>query len=69
MPPFPGLGYPLAPGYETVGTVARVCESPDIRVGDTVFVPDSYSPRRAREACEVAFGDPQCLKMMIDWQA
>ncbi|TNF51148.1 MAG: chlorophyll synthesis pathway protein BchC, partial [Burkholderiales bacterium] len=23
MPPFPGLGYPLVPGYETVGTVQR----------------------------------------------
>jgi 3-hydroxyethyl bacteriochlorophyllide a dehydrogenase len=43
MPPFPGLGYPLVPGYETVGSVVRVGESPDIRVGDTVFVPGSYS--------------------------
>jgi 3-hydroxyethyl bacteriochlorophyllide a dehydrogenase len=43
MLPFPGLGYPLVPGYETVGTVVRVGESPDIRVGDTVFVPGSYS--------------------------
>jgi 3-hydroxyethyl bacteriochlorophyllide a dehydrogenase len=24
---------------------------------------------RAREAYEVAFGDPQCLKMMLDWRA
>ena len=23
MPPFPGLAYPLVPGYETVGTVVR----------------------------------------------
>ena len=23
---------------------------------------------RAREAYEIAFGDPQCLKMMIDWR-
>jgi 3-hydroxyethyl bacteriochlorophyllide a dehydrogenase len=43
MPPFPGLGYPLVPGYETVGTVVRVGASSDIRVGDTVFVPGSYS--------------------------
>ena len=43
MPPFPGLGYPLVPGYETVGTVVRVGESADIRIGDTVFVPGSYS--------------------------
>jgi 3-hydroxyethyl bacteriochlorophyllide a dehydrogenase len=43
MPPFPGLGYPLVPGYETVGTVVRAGESPDIAVGDTVFIPGSYS--------------------------
>ena len=43
MPPFPGLGYPLVPGYETVGTVVRVGDSPEIRVGDQVFVPGSYS--------------------------
>ena len=36
MPPFPGLGYPLVPGYETVGTVLRVGDSPEIRVGDQV---------------------------------
>ncbi|NBS95522.1 MAG: chlorophyll synthesis pathway protein BchC, partial [Betaproteobacteria bacterium] len=27
MPPFPGLGYPLVPGYETVGTVVRVADT------------------------------------------
>lgn len=29
----------------------------------------TFAPGRARVACEVAFGDPQGLKMMIDWQA
>ncbi len=49
MPVFPGLGYPLVPGYETVGRVVRVGASvdaghgADIGVGDTVFVPGSYS--------------------------
>lgn len=43
MPPFPGLGYPLVPGYETVGAVVRVGEAGSLRVGDTVFVPGSYS--------------------------
>jgi bacteriochlorophyllide a dehydrogenase len=44
MPPFPGLGYPLVPGYETVGTVIRVHDdAPSVRVGDTVFIPGSYS--------------------------
>jgi hypothetical protein len=31
--------------------------------------PQRVVPGRAREAYEVQFGDPQCLKMMIDWQA
>ncbi len=48
MPPFPGLGYPLVPGYETVGTVLRThgaCGqgSGAIHAGDRVFVPGSYS--------------------------
>ena len=43
MPPFPGLGYPLVPGYETVGTVVRAGESATVAVGASVFVPGSYS--------------------------
>jgi 3-hydroxyethyl bacteriochlorophyllide a dehydrogenase len=44
MPPFPGLSYPLVPGYETVGTVASM--GPDVTglsVGDLVFLPGSYA--------------------------
>jgi threonine dehydrogenase-like Zn-dependent dehydrogenase len=33
------------------------------------LITHTFDPGRAREADEVAFGDPQCLKMMIDWQA
>lgn len=44
MPPFPGLGYPLVPGYETVGTVLRAGPAAgDVAPGSTVFVPGSYS--------------------------
>jgi 3-hydroxyethyl bacteriochlorophyllide a dehydrogenase len=43
MPPFPGLGYPLVPGYETVGTVVRAGEAAQVAVGASVFVPGSYS--------------------------
>ncbi len=43
MPPFPGLGYPLVPGYETVGTVVRAGDSREIAIGDQVFIPGSYS--------------------------
>jgi len=43
MPPFPGLGYPLVPGYETVGTVVRTDENASVPVGSHVFIPGSYS--------------------------
>jgi 3-hydroxyethyl bacteriochlorophyllide a dehydrogenase len=48
MPPFPGMGYPLVPGYETVGRVVGThgaCGTGQSRiaVGDWVFVPGSYS--------------------------
>ncbi len=43
MPPFPGLGYPLVPGYETVGQVVRAGPAAGVAVGSHVFVPGSYS--------------------------
>jgi len=44
MPPFPGLGYPLVPGYETVGIVVQAgAEVTEVSLGDSVFVPGSYS--------------------------
>ena len=39
MPPFPGLGYPLVPGYESVGLVTAAGEMAGIAVGTQVFVP------------------------------
>jgi len=39
MPPFPGLGYPLVPGYESVGRVAAAGPRAGRRVGERVFVP------------------------------
>lgn len=39
MPAFPGMGYPLVPGYESVGRVTRVGDGAEIEVGQTVFVP------------------------------
>jgi 3-hydroxyethyl bacteriochlorophyllide a dehydrogenase len=38
MPPFPGMGYPLVPGYETVGRVSAVGPRADRRIGERVFV-------------------------------
>ena len=39
MPPFPGLGYPLVPGYESVGRVIGGDPKAAVSVGDRVFVP------------------------------
>lgn len=38
MPPFPGMGYPLVPGYESVGTVSLAGPRSGRKVGDYVFV-------------------------------
>ena len=39
MPHFPGMGYPLVPGYESVGRVASAGRRAAGRVGERVFVP------------------------------
>jgi 3-hydroxyethyl bacteriochlorophyllide a dehydrogenase len=39
MPAFPGMGYPLVPGYESVGRVVHAGPTAQHRVGDRVFVP------------------------------
>src|SRR6478672_10069650 len=39
MPAFPGMGYPLVPGYEAVGEIVEAGASSGRRVGETVFVP------------------------------
>ena len=39
MPPFPGMGYPLVPGYEAVGEVVAAAPATGYRTGDRVFVP------------------------------
>jgi 3-hydroxyethyl bacteriochlorophyllide a dehydrogenase len=43
MPPFPGMGYPLVPGYESVGTIVEVGAESGLRPGQTVFVPGAQS--------------------------
>lgn len=39
MPPFPGMGYPLVPGYEAAGEVVEAPASSGFKSGDRVFVP------------------------------
>lgn len=46
MPPFPGLGYPLVPGYEAVGEVVEGAAG--LRAGTRVFVPGASCYEGAR---------------------
>lgn len=39
MAPFPGMGYPLVPGYESVGRVIEAGPDSGRQVGERVFVP------------------------------
>ncbi|MGY6551484.1 MAG: chlorophyll synthesis pathway protein BchC [Erythrobacter sp.] len=48
MPPFPGLGYPLVPGYESVGRIIDAGADARGRIGDWVFVPGANCYQDAR---------------------
>ncbi|GEO39401.1 chlorophyll synthesis pathway protein BchC [Skermanella aerolata] len=39
MPAFPGMGYPLVPGYESVGRITSAGKDSGRREGELVFVP------------------------------
>jgi 3-hydroxyethyl bacteriochlorophyllide a dehydrogenase len=39
MPPFPGMGYPLVPGYESVGRITAAGPQSGRAIGEHVFVP------------------------------
>jgi 3-hydroxyethyl bacteriochlorophyllide a dehydrogenase len=51
MPSFPGMGYPLVPGYEAVGRVAAAGPQAGLRPGERVFVPGArcFGPLDGRE--------------------
>jgi len=48
MPPFPGMGYPLVPGYEASGEVVEAPADGSLKVGDTVFVPGATCAQDVR---------------------
>ena len=48
MPSFPGMGYPLVPGYESVGRVVDAGADARSRIGQTVFVPGASCFKDAR---------------------
>lgn len=41
MPAFPGMGYPLVPGYESVGRIVEAGRASGREVGETVYIPGS----------------------------
>ncbi len=48
MPEFPGMGYPLVPGYESVGRVVDAGAESRGRIGEWVFVPGANCYQSAR---------------------
>ena len=48
MPRFPGMGYPLVPGYESVGRIVDAAPDVAARIGEWVFVPGANCYKDAR---------------------
>lgn len=48
MPDFPGMGYPLVPGYESVGRIVDAGSDAKDRIGEWVFVPGANCYQDAR---------------------
>ena len=48
MPSFPGMGYPLVPGYESVGRIVDAGADARGRIGEWVFVPGANCYEGAR---------------------
>jgi 3-hydroxyethyl bacteriochlorophyllide a dehydrogenase len=68
MPAFPGMGYPLVPGYEAVGRVVDAGPDGRARIGETVFVPGSSKFIGARglfggSASTLVTGSPRVLQI------
>ena len=53
MPAFPGMGYPLVPGYESVGRVLEAGARSGRQPGEQVFVPGAIALARFA-ACSAA---------------
>jgi 3-hydroxyethyl bacteriochlorophyllide a dehydrogenase len=48
MPSFPGMGYPLVPGYESVGQIIEVGPGAEAQLDQWVFVPGANCYQEAR---------------------
>lgn len=69
MPAFPGLGYPLVPGYESVGRVVSSGNNCATRAGDRVFVPgaacytDEVRGLFGATASQLVVAEKRCLSL------
>jgi 3-hydroxyethyl bacteriochlorophyllide a dehydrogenase len=66
MPMFPGMGYPLVPGYESVGRIVAAGPLAQHRVGERVFVPGARCYGEVRglfggAASKVVVGDDKVI--------
>ncbi|MEJ2026281.1 MAG: alcohol dehydrogenase catalytic domain-containing protein, partial [Limibacillus sp.] len=71
MPAFPGMGYPLIPGYEAVGEVLQAGEKSGLEPGDKVFVPGARCFTDARslfggQAKRLVTHGARALKLQAD---
>src|SRR5436190_16537751 len=72
MPAFPGMGYPLVPGYESVGRVVDAGADSAAQVGDMVFVPGArcFGPVRGLfggAAARLAVPDSRVTAIDASW--
>jgi 3-hydroxyethyl bacteriochlorophyllide a dehydrogenase len=69
MPPFPGMGYPLVPGYESVGRVVQAGPASGT-AGRAVFVPGRrcFGGARACSAAPRAPGGAGRARLPVDEQ-
>lgn len=68
MPAFPGMGYPLVPGYESVGRVVAAGPKAQHAVGERVFVPGARCYGEVRglfggAASKVVVNDSRVVKV------
>ncbi len=71
MPHFPGMGYPLVPGYESVGRVSFSGSRTDCKSGDWVFVPGAHCYGNVRglfggSASKIVLPEARALKISED---
>lgn len=75
MPAFPGLAYPLVPGYESVGQVVdKGRDVQGLALGDWVFVPGAHAFQGVQNlfggaAAHLVSAHTRVVKLHAEWQA